>query len=106
MGCGINLLFRCFGYGTVRITGLSGYYIGFLDPKAPPGNAKSRAHDLAYMGWRAGYTTISPCTFIMDHNAIVCFMTEGLTRGPDKDVHVPSVGGQKYPSYNVDVLYL
>ena len=24
----------------------------------------------------------------------------------DKDVHVPSVGSQKYPSYNVDVIYL
>ena len=36
----------------------------------------------------------------------IYFMTDGLTRGPDKDVHVPSVGSQKYPSYNVDVIYL
>ena len=42
----------------------------------------------------------------MDHNAIIYFMTDGLTRGPDKDVHVPSVGSQKYPSYNVDVIQL
>ncbi|CAH0374552.1 unnamed protein product [Pelagomonas calceolata] len=49
--------------------------------------------------------TISPCTFTMDHNAIICFMTDGLMRGPDKDVHVPSVGSQKYPSYNVDGIY-
>ena len=42
----------------------------------------------------------------MDHNAIICFMTDRLARGPDKDVHVPSVGSQKYPSYNVDVIYL
>jgi len=37
----------------------------------------------------------------MDHDAIVCFMTDRLTRGPDQDVHVPSVGSQKYPSYHV-----
>ena len=41
--------------------------------------------------------TISPCTFTMDHNAIICFMIDGLTRGPDKDVHVPSVGSTKVP---------
>ena len=36
----------------------------------------------------------------------IYFMTDGLTRGPDKDVHVPSVGSQKYPSYDVDDIYL
>ena len=57
-------------------------------------------------GTKPGPESISPCTFTMDLDAIVCFMTDGLTRGPDKDVHVPSVGSQKYPSYNVDVIYL
>ena len=33
----------------------------------------------------------------MDPAAIVCFMIDGLTRGPDKDVHVPSVGSKKVP---------
>jgi len=42
----------------------------------------------------------------MDLDAIICFMTDRLTRAPDADVHVPSVGSQKYPSYNVDVIYL
>ena len=42
----------------------------------------------------------------MDHDAIIYFMTDGLTRGPDQDVRVPSVGSQKYPSYNVDVLVI
>jgi len=42
----------------------------------------------------------------MDHNAIICFMTDRLMRAPDQDVHVASVGSQKYPSYNVDVIYL
>ena len=50
--------------------------------------------------------TISPCTFPMDHNAIICFMIDGLTRGPDQDVHVLSAGSQKYPSRGVDVIYL
>ena len=102
----INLRFRRFGYGTDQITGLSVSYIGFLDPKAPPGNANSRAHNLAYTGLRPRPATISACTNTMDHNAIICFMTDRLTRGPDKDVHVPSVGSQKYPSYDVDVIYL
>ena len=42
----------------------------------------------------------------MDLDAIICSMTDRLTRAPDKDVHVPGVGSQKYPSYDVDVLYL
>ena len=50
--------------------------------------------------------TISPCTITMDLDAIICFMIDGLTRGPDKDVHEPSVGSQKYPSRRVDVIYL
>ena len=33
----------------------------------------------------------------MDPAAIVCFMIDGLTRGPDKDVHVPSVGSTRVP---------
>ena len=53
-----------------------------------------------------GPATISPCTFTMDHDAIICSIIDRLARGPDKDVHVPSVGSQKYPSYNVEVIYL
>ena len=106
MGCGINLLFRCFGYGTVRITGLSGYYIRFLDPKALRAYSVSGPQDLVHLGTQPESATISPCTFTMDHNAIIYLMTNGLTRGPDKDVHLPSVGSQKYPSSNVDVIYL
>ena len=56
------------------MTGLSAHYIGFLDPKAPPGNANSQAHDLAYMGFKPGPATISPCTITMDHDAIICSM--------------------------------
>ena len=33
----------------------------------------------------------------MDHDAIICSMIDRLTRGPDKDVHVPSVGSTKVP---------
>ena len=56
-------------------------------------------------GKSLGPGTISPCTITMDHNAIICFMTDRLARGPDQDVHVPSVGSQKYPSRGVDVIY-
>jgi len=49
---------------------------------------------------------ISPCTITMDHDAIICSMIDRLARGPDQDVHVPSVVGPKYPSYDVDVVYL
>ena len=73
---------------------------------APRGSANSRAHDLVNFGFRLRPATISPCTITMDHDAIICSMTDRLTRGPDKDVHVPSVGSQKYPSRGVDVIYL
>ena len=88
------------------MTGLIVYYIAPRPKDARRGSSVSRAHDLAQIGIMTRPATISPCTITMDHDAIVCFMTDGLTRGPDKDVHVPSVGSQKYPSYNVDVIYL
>ena len=70
------------------------------------GRPVPRAHDLAIWAPIPGPATISPCTITMDHDAIICFMIDRLERGPDQDVHVPSVGSQKYPSYNVDVIYL
>ena len=72
-------------------------YIEFLDPKAPPGRANSRAHDLINSSSTHGPATISPCTITMDHDAIICSMTDRLARGPDQDVHVPSVGSTKVP---------
>ena len=33
----------------------------------------------------------------MDLGATICFMTDRLARGPDQDVHVPSVGSTKVP---------
>ena len=89
-----------------QITGLSAYYIGFIDRNLHGGSATPRAHDLAISGHTPQPATISPCTITMDLDAIICFMIDGLARGPDKDVHVPSAGSQKYPSYNVDVIYL
>ena len=102
----INLRFRRFSCGTGRLTGLIVYYIAPRPKDARRGSSVSRAHDLVNMAQKTGTATISACNIAMDHNAIICFMTDGLTRGPDKDVHVPSVGSQKYPSYNVDVIYL
>ena len=102
----IKLRFRCFGYGTGQLTGLSVSYIELSLPKAPGGSAIPRAQDLVNSSTRLRPAIISPCTITMDHDAIICFMTDRLVRGPDADVHVPSVGSQKYPSYNVDVIYL
>ena len=102
----INLLFRRFGCGAGQLTGLIVYYIAPRPKDARRGSSVSRAQDLARFGSIPGPATISPCTFTMDHNAIICFMTDGLTRGPDQDVHVPSVGSPKYPSRGVDVIYL
>jgi len=53
------------------------------------------------MGELLGPAVISPCTFTMDLDAIICFMIDRLTRAPDQDVHVPSVGSPKYPSRRV-----
>jgi hypothetical protein len=102
----INLHFRRFGCGTGQITGLSAYYIGFIDRNLHGGSATPRAHDRLKNGSIPRPATISPCTFTMDHDAIVCSMTDRLARGPDQDVHVPSVVGPKYPSRGVEVIYL
>ena len=102
----INSRFRRFGCGTGQLTGLDGYYIAQSDPIAPRGSANARPCDLVYMDLLLGSATISACTITMDHNAIIFIIIDRLMRGPDQDVHVPSVGSQKYPSYNVDVIYL
>ena len=64
---------------------------------APCGSTVSRAQHLANFGHLTGTATISPSTITMDHNAIICFMIDRLVRGPDQDVHVPSVGSTKVP---------
>ena len=101
----IKLRFGRFGYRTGHPTGLNVYYIALRPRYAPRASSVSRAHHLVQTGKLHESATISPCTFTMDHNAIIYSMIDGLTRGPDQDVHVPSVGSQKYPSYNVDVIY-
>ena len=60
---------------------------------------------LAQIGKLLKHESISPCTITMNLDAIICFMIDRLKRAPDKDVHVPSVGSKKYPSYNVDGIY-
>ena len=72
----IKLRFRRFGYWTGHPTGLNMYYIELSLPKAPGGSATPRAQDLNNLGARPRPATISPCTFTMDHNAIVCFVTD------------------------------
>jgi hypothetical protein len=106
VGCEIKLRFRRFGCGTGHPTGLNTYYIGLPVPFTTRASSDLRPHYLIYSGELLGPATFSPCTITMDHNAIICFMTDGLARGPDQDVHVPSVGSPKYPSRGVDVIYL
>ena len=102
----LNLRFRRFSCGTGQITGLIVYYIAPRSKDARRGSSVSRAHNLAIFGSRPGPAAISACNITMDHDAIVCSMTDRLARGPDQDVHVPSMGSQKYPSHDVDVIYL
>ena len=93
----INLRFRRFGYGTGHPTGLNMYCIELSLPKARGGSAIPRAQDLVNSSLMTRPTTISPCTITMDHDAIVCSMTDRPKRGPDADVHIPSVVGTKVP---------
>ena len=93
----INLRFRRFCYGTGQITGLNSYYIGLPVPFTTRALSVSGPHHLAKSGFIPKPGTISPCTITMDHDAIICFMNDRLARGPDQDVHVPSVGSTKVP---------
>jgi hypothetical protein len=102
----INLRFRRFSSRTGHLTGLIVYYIAPRPKDARRGSSGLRPHNLANLDLIPGPATISPCTITMDHDAIICSMIDRLARGPDQDVHVPSVGSQKYPSYEVDVIYL
>ena len=95
MNCKINLRFRRFGCGKGQIIGLSAYYIGFIDRNLHGGSATPREQNLAILGIMTGPTTISPCIITMDHGAIICSMIDRLERGPDQDVHVPSVDSPK-----------
>ena len=61
---------------------------------------------LLNLGELPGPATISPCTITMDLGVIIFSMIDRLARGPDQDVHVPSVVGPKYPSRRVYVIYL
>ena len=106
MVCKINLHFRRFSCGAGQIIGLSVYYIAPRPKDARRGSSVSRAHNLAQTGELLEPATISPCNITMDHDAIICFMIDRLARGPDQDVHVPSVGSLKYPSRRVEVIYL
>jgi hypothetical protein len=106
VSCEINLRFRRFSYGTGQVTGLIVYYIAPRPKDARRGSSDSRAHDLAIIGSKPRPAASSPCTITMDHDAIIYFMIDRLVRGPDQDVHVPSVGNPKYPSRGLDAIYL
>ena len=77
----INSRLRHFGYGTGQITGLNVYYIGLPSRKTPRAWSVPGPRDLIHSGELLEPGTISPCTITMDHDAIICFMTDGLARG-------------------------
>ena len=97
MSCEINLRFRRFSSRTGHPTGLNMYCIELSLPKARGGSAILRPQDLDNSSLMTRPMTISPCTITMDHDAIVCSMTDRPKRGSDADVHVPSVVGTKVP---------
>ena len=106
MSCEINLRFRRFSCGTGQLTYLIVDYM-LRDPRCSArALSVSGPQHLANSGELLGPATISPCTITMDHNTIICSMIDRLARGPDQDVHVPSVVGQEYPSRGVDAMYL
>jgi hypothetical protein len=93
----INLRFRRPSCGTGQITRLSAYYIA-RDPTMLRAAQPTREPTiLLKMASTHEPATISPCTITMDHDAIISSMIDRLARGPDHDVHVPSVGGTKVP---------
>ena len=98
----INLRFRRFSLRTGQLTGLSTYYIGFIDQKAPPSNS-NRDHISPI--W-AKYLDLGPSarTITMDHDAIISFMIDRLAEVQIK-MFTPRGVQSKYPS-GVDVIYL
>ena len=93
----INLRFRRFGYQTGQITGLSVYYIARDPMILRAARATRDPKILLNLSELPSPATISPYTITMDHDAIICSMIDRLARGPDQDVHVPSVGSTKVP---------
>ena len=104
--CEINSRFRRFGPRTVHPAPLGRALAPTRRSVCSGGSAISGPHDLVDTGLIPEPATSSARTITMDHDAIICFMTDRLTRAPDADVHVPSVGSPKYPSRRVDVIYL
>ena len=76
MVCTINLRFRRFGYGTGQVTGLNTYYIGLPVPFTTRASSVSGPQDLVNFGKLLEAATISPSTFTMDLDEIVCFMID------------------------------
>ena len=93
----VNLRFRRFSSRTGHPTGLIVYYIAPRPKDARRGSSVSRPHDLAKSAELLRPATISPCTITMDHDAMICFMTDRLARATDTDWHGPSAGSIKVP---------
>ena len=93
----IKLRFRRFGYGAGHPTGPNMYYIELSLPKARGGSAIPRAQDLDNSALVPEPATSSARTIPMDLDAIICFMIDQLTRGPDTGYHGPGVGSIKVP---------
>ena len=81
----IKLRFGRFGCGAGHPTGPNMYYIELSLPKARGGSAIPRAQDLDNSSFRIEQEVIVSCTITMDHDAIICFMTDRLTRATDTE---------------------
>ena len=93
----INLRFRRFFGGTGHPTELNMYYIRLPVPFTTRASLVSGPQDLVKTSARPGPAAISPCIITMDHDAIICFMTDRLARATDTDYHGPGVGSIKVP---------
>ena len=91
------LVFRRFGPGTVHPAPLGRALAPTRRSVCSGGSAISGPHDLVDTGLIPEPATSSARTITMDHDAIICFMTDRLTRATDTDYHGPGVGSIKVP---------
>ena len=100
----INLRFRRFSSGTGQLTGLSGYYISSTRPKDARWSTRSPTISLfGHQGLDLRPSARVPSPWTMTRSFVP--RSTDLCEVQIK-MFTPRAGSQKYPSYNVDVIYL
>ena len=97
VSCEINSRFRRFGPRTVHPAPLGRALAPTRRSVCSGGSAIPQPHDLVDTGLIPEPATSSARIITMDHDAIICFMTDRLTRATDTDYHGPGVGSIKVP---------